>query len=36
MVVWNVFLLFVVAYLVNRYFEFKAVAWLATKVLKKK
>jgi|TARA_B110000967_G_scaffold190568_1_gene215399 hypothetical protein len=36
MVVWNVFLLFVVAYVVNKYFEQRAVAWLASKVLRQK
>jgi peptidoglycan/LPS O-acetylase OafA/YrhL len=33
MVVWNVFLLFAVAYVVNRYYETKMVAFLARKML---
>ena len=33
MVVWNVFLLFAVAYVVNRYYETRMVAFLARKLL---
>lgn len=33
LVIWNVFLLFVVAFLVNRYFEQPVVAWLGKKLL---
>ena len=36
MVVWNVFLLFAVAYVVNRYYETKAVAFLARRLLRDK
>ena len=35
MVVWNVFLLFAVAYFVNRFYEQRIVAWASKKFLDK-
>lgn len=33
LVIWNVFLLFVVAFLVNKYYEKPVISWLSQKLL---